>query len=308
MTANFHRATLAACMSLCLSTGLSFTLMGQAQAATYSVQSSLSQLQLSVTDLTPGDANVAGVSFNNAAPENFIGSVSLVDPLHGGSAIEQLVRSNPVTLASPFDAASSASLLDGARSAQAQAGQNSLSSTVSSSSTTAPAYAQSIAAAINLDLINDTPLSAQNSITLAAYSSLTIKGTARISLSVTDAALNATDLFEIDAQAALVSSDLFDRFLSSTDTQPLEITPNLPGLLDAAGFTIIVGGGNALPQGIERELSLTIVNNTAQARQLGLAAATWTSISGVPEPETWALAGCGLLIAGFTAKRKTRQG
>jgi len=179
---------------------------------------------------------------------------------------------------------------------------------VSSSSTTSPAYAQSIAAAINLDLINDTPLSAQNSITLAAYSSLTIKGTARISLSVTDAALNATDLFEIDAQAALVSSDLFDRFLSSTDTQPLEITPNLPGLLDAAGFTVIVGGGNALPQSIERELSITIVNNTAQARQLGLAAATWTSISGVPEPETWTLAGCGLLVAGFTAKRKARQG
>jgi hypothetical protein len=304
MTATFHRATLAACMSLCLSTAF----MGQAQAATYSAQSSLSQLQLSVTDLTPGDANVAGFSFNNATAENFIGSVSLVDPLNGSSAIQQLVRSNPVTLASPFDAASSASLLEGTRSAQAQAGQNSLSSTVSSSSTTSPAYAQSIAAAINLDLINDTPLSAQNSITLAAYSSLTIKGTARISLSVTDAALNATDLFEIDAQAALVSSDLFDRFLSSTDTQPLEITPNLPGLLDAAGFTVIVGGGNALPQSIERELSITIVNNTAQARQLGLAAATWTSISGVPEPETWTLAGCGLLVAGFTAKRKARQG
>jgi hypothetical protein len=299
----FQRATLAACMSVCLGAGL----LGQAHAATYSAQSSLSQLQLSVTDLTPGDANIAGFSFNSGNTENFIGSVSLVDPLDGGSVIQQLVRSTPVTLASPFDAASTASLNQSTRSALAQAGQNSLSSTVSSSSTAAPAYAQSIAAAINLDLSTETPLSVQNSITLAAYSSLTITGKARISLSVTDAEINATDLFEIDAQAALISSDLFDRFLSNTDSQTLEITSNLPGLLNAAGFTVIVGGGHALPQTIERDLSLTIVNNTAQARQLGLAAATWTSVSGVPEPETWALAACGLLVAGVTARRKTRQ-
>lgn len=307
MTASFlQRATLAS--SLGLGVGLSLGLTGQAHAATYSVQSSLSQLQLSVTDLTPGDALVAGFSFNTGNPENFIGSVSRVEPLDGGSAIEQLVRSAPVTLSSPFDAASTASLNQAARTALAQAGQNSVSSSVSSSSSTAPAYAESVAAAINLDLSTETPLSTQNSITLAAFSSLTISGKARISLSVTDAALNAADLFEVDAQAVLITSDLFDRFLSSTETQPLEITANLPGLLDAAGFTVVVGGGNALPLSIERELSVTIVNNTAQARQLGLAAATWTSISGVPEPETWTLAGCGLLLAGFMARRKASLG
>lgn len=305
MTASFlQRATVATSLGL----GLSLGLTGQSVAATYSVQSSLSQLQLSVTDLTPGDALVAGFSFNTGTPENFIGSVSLVDPLDGGSTIEQLVRSTPVTLSSPFDAASSASLSQASRTAFAQAGQNSLSSSVSSSMGTAPAFAQSVAAAINLDLSNDTPLAAQNSITLAAYSSLTITGKARISLSVTDAAINAADLFEVDAQAVLVASDLFDRFLSNDDTQALEITANMPGLLEAAGFTVVVGGGNALPMSIERDLSLTIVNNTAQARQLGLAASTWTSVSGVPEPETWTLAGCGLLIAGFMARRKARQG
>jgi hypothetical protein len=302
MHTTFRRTTLAACASL----GLSAALLGQAQAATYKVQSSLSQLQWSVTDLTPGDANVAGFSLNTLSPESFVGAVTVVDAANGQGVVRQITRSAPITLASPFDATSLSTLSELDRTAQATAGQGSLSATVSAATADAAAEAQSLAAALNMDLSNEQLLPTQNAITLAAYSSLTLSGKAHISLSVNDAAACPDCVFEVDAQAALISSDLFDRFLSNTDTQTLEITANMPGLLDAAGLTLRLGTGSALPQIIDRDLSITIVNNTANSRQLGLAATTWASVSGVPEPETWALALCGMSLLTWVGARKGR--
>jgi hypothetical protein len=304
MHAIFRRTTLAACASL----GLSAALLGQAQAATYKVQSSLSQLQLSVTDLTPGDANVAGFSLNANNPEQFVGAATLVDPLNGQGVVKQLARSNPVTLASPFDASSLSTLSEIHRTAQAEAGQGHLSSSVGADTADAAAAAQSLAAAINLDWSSEQPLPTHNAITLAAYSSLTISGKAHISLSVNDATACPDCVFEVDAQAVLISSELFDRLLSNSDTQTLEITANMPGLLDAAGLSLTLGASSTLPQSIDRDLSITIVNNTANSRQLGLAATTWASISGVPEPETWAMALCGLAVGGVSVQRKRHQG
>jgi len=302
MHTTFQRTLLAACASLSLSAAL----LGQAQAATYKVQSSLSDLQLSVTDLTPGDANVAGFSFDSKSAGSFIGATTWVDSRHGNGVVKQVSPSSPVTLASPFDANSLSTLSEINRVAQAEAGQGRLSSTAGVTTADAAAAAQSLAAAINLDLSNEQPLPSQNTITLAAYSSLTISGKAHISLSVNDAAACPDCVFEVDAQAVLISSDLFDRLLSNSDTQALEITANMPGLLDAAGLSLTLGAGSLLPQSIDRALSITIVNDTASSRQLGLAATTWASISGVPEPETWALALCGLGFIGWTGARKGR--
>lgn len=302
MHSTFQRTLLAVCAGLTLSTAW----VGTANAATYKVQSSLSQLQLSVSDLTPGDANVAGFSFNEGQAGAFIGAATWVDSLHGQGAIRQVSPSAPVSLASPFDANSLSTQSELNRTAQAEAGQGRLSSSVGVATADAAAAAQSLAAAINLDLSTEQPLPTQNAITLAAYSSLTISGKAHISLSVSDAAACPDCVFEVEAHAALISSDLFDRFLSNSDTQTLEITANMPGLLDAAGLSFTLGAGSLMPQSIDRDLSITIINNTASSRQLGLAATTWASVSGVPEPETWAMALCGLSLLGWTAARKAR--
>lgn len=296
---------------------LVFSAIGQAHAASYAAQASLSNLQFQVIDLTPDDGQAAGFSYNMASPLAFVGAVTVIEPLVGGSNqdVVDIRQASPVTAASPFDVSSLSTFTDSRGNASALAHGGTLTSRVSLSAMNQSLYAESVATALNIDLRQSDghAIPAQQVLVLAPHTSVTLTGLARASLTLADATACPSCAYDIEAQTALLNSELFDTYFNGEDGNLLDSTDVLGQDYMAMGINQFYQPDQLGNVTLERTLSITLRNDTAQTKTMGFIADTWVyarTFQGVttpvPEASTWALFAGGIATV-LVAGRRRRQ-
>ncbi|TBO28291.1 hypothetical protein EYS42_14895 [Aquabacterium lacunae] len=291
---------------------LAFTAIGSAQAASYTAQANLSNLQFQVIDLTPGDGLTAGFTYDMNSPLAFVGAITVIEPVFGGSIqdVKNIRRSSPVSSSSPFDVSSQSTWADAGRTGFASAQAGTLSSGVTLNAMGSVLYTESVAAALNLDVTQPDPsvLPAQRVLVLAPYTSVTLTGLARTSLTLADATACPNCAYDIEAQTALLNSELFDTYFNGEDGNLLDSTDVLGQDYMAMGINRFYQPDQLGNVTLESTLSITLRNDTAQTKTMGFIADTWVyarTFQGVttpvPEASTWALFAGGIatvLVAG----------
>lgn len=296
---------------------LVFSAIGQAQAASYAAQASLSNLQFQVIDLTPDDGQVAGFSYNMASPLAFVGALTVIEPLVGGSNqdVVDIRQASPVTAASPFDVSSLSTFTDSRGNASALAHGGTLTSRVALSAMNQSLYAESVATALNIDLkqSDGNAIPAQQVLVLAPHTSVTLTGLARASLTLADATACPNCAYDIEAQTALLNSELFDTYFNGEDGNLLDSTDVLGQDYMAMGINRFYQPDQLGNVTLESTLSITLRNDTAQTKTMGFIADTWVyarTFQGVttpvPEASTWALFAGGMATV-LVAGRRRRQ-
>ena len=295
---------------------LALACTGPAQAASYSAQASLSNLQFQVIDLTPDDGLAAGFTYDMNSPLAFVGAITVIEPVVGGGSQDVIDtrQALPVTAASPFDVSSLSTFRDSRGSASALAHGRTLSSRVALDTMNSALYAESVAAALNLDVTQPDPsvLPAQRVLVLAPHTSVTLTGLARTSLTLNDANACLQCAYDIEAQAALLNSELFDTYFNGEDGNLLDTTDVLGQDYMAIGINQFYQPNQLGNVTLERTLSITLRNDTANIKTMGFIADTWVyarTFQGVttpvPEASTWALFAGG--IATVVAMRQRRR-
>lgn len=296
---------------------LAFAAIGQAHAASYAAQASLSNLQFEVIDLTPDDGLAAGFTYDMNSPLAFVGAVTVIEPVVGGGTqdVKDISRSLPVSNRSPFDTSTQSTWADATRTGLASAQAGTLSSGVTLRALNTALYVESVAAALNLDVTQPDPsvLPAQRVLVLAPHTSVTLSGLARASLSLADASACVGCAYDVEAQAALLSSELFDTYFNGEDGNLLDTTDVLGQDYMAMGINRFYQPDQLGTVTLERTLSITLRNDTAQTKTMGFIADTWVyarTFQGVttpvPEASTWALFAGGLATV-LAAGRRRRQ-
>ncbi|OGA81210.1 MAG: hypothetical protein A2711_10520 [Burkholderiales bacterium RIFCSPHIGHO2_01_FULL_63_240] len=306
----FNRVALAA-----LAFSVSFG-AAQAQGLSYSIESSLTNIQYTLTDLRPDDGMDASVGFSNIGTNAFLGGVAVVDDLVSGNQIGYDSQdSAELDTAYPFGtmAATNFTLPDNT-SAGAFVEGNHLATSIRLTQIGQGYYAEAAAAAINIDLESDNPPEPiQNTVILAPHSQFTLTGMAKFGL-VPLGEGNCQDcgLF-VEAHSLLISSELFPEFFDPSSESELlfESSGRVEGLYDSFGINEYFEQGLSENLHQSKEISLTFVNNTDEFKRFGFIATTWVQAqtfqaSPVPEPATWGLMLTGLLLLGSAARRRQR--
>lgn len=303
---SFTRVALAALASCALSASL-----GNAQAAgvSYEAYSSLTNLQYTLTDLRPDDGIAASVNFNTSGTFAFIGGLAVIDDLVPDTQVGLDIQS----AATPFGAtASTTFLLPDNTSAVGFVQGNSVAASVRLTQLGQSLYAEGTVAAANVQFtpdLDDTVLQPiQDTVVLAPHSQLTLTALAKYGL-VRLGEGNCEDCaIAVEAQAALISSDVFPQFADpALDDGLFDKFDRVEGLYDSFGIN------RFYPQGLPDEsatklLSLTFINDSDEVKRFGFIATTWAQAqtTAVPEPSTWGLALGGLLMVGAVARRRAR--
>lgn len=304
----FTRAALAA---LALSTSVG---AAQAQGLTYSLASSLGNIQTTLIDLRPDDELNASVGFSDIGTHAFLGGVAVIDDIANGVSLGyEAQHSGELGAAYPFgtQVQTSAFLPDNAGAGAFVEG-NHLATLVQLTEVGQGYYAEAAAASVNIDMFSNAPPELiQNTVILSPYSQFTITGLAKIGL-VRLGEGNCQDCgLIVDAGSLLISSELFPEFFDPTQESPLfEQLERVEGLFDSFGThqTFELGMPDELHEA--KEISLTFVNDTAEFKQFGFIATTWvqaqTIPAAVPEPGTWGLMLLGLTLLGAASRRRSR--
>lgn len=306
----FNRVALAA-----LAFSVSFG-AAQAQGLSYSIESSLTNIQYTLTDLRPDDGMDASVGFSRLGTNAFVGGIALIDDLVSGDPVGyDAQNSNLSAPAYPFNLRAETSFL---RSDNTWAGAfvegNHLATSVRLTQVGQGYYAEAAAAAVNIDLDSDNPPEPiQDTVILAPHSQFTLTGLAKVGL-VRLGEGNCEDcgLF-VEAQSLLISSELFPEFFDPSSESELlfESSGRIEGLYDSFGINEYFEQGLSENLHQSKEISLTFVNDTDEFKRFGFIATTWVQAqtfqaSPVPEPATWGLMLTGLLLLGSAARRRQR--
>ena len=150
---NLTRATLAA---LAFSASLG---TAHAQGLSYSMESSLTNIQYTLTDLRPDDGMAATVGFSDIGTHAFLGGVAVIDDLVSGDQLGyDAQHSGQFGPAYPFGTrAQTGFLLPDNTAAGAYVEGNHLATSLRLTTVGQGYYAEAAAAAINIDLDSDTP-------------------------------------------------------------------------------------------------------------------------------------------------------
>lgn len=305
---SFNRVALAA---LALSTCMGAT---QAQGLSYSMESSLTNIQYTLTDLRPDDGMAVSVGFSDIGNKAFLGGVAVIDDLVSGAQVGyDTQHSGSFGPANPFGTrAQTDFILPDNTSAVAFVEGNHLSASVRLTQLGQGYYAEAAAAAVNIDLDSDTPPEPiQNTVILAPHSQLTLTGLAKVGL-VRLGEGNCQDCgLSVEAMSVLISSELFPEFFNpELDNGLFDNFDRVEGLYDSFGLNATFEQGLAAELHQSKEISLTFVNDSDEFKRFGFIATTWvqaqTFQSPVPEPETWGLTLGGLLLLGTMTRRRQR--
>ncbi len=286
----------------------------QAQGLSYSMESSLINIQYTLTDLRPDDDMAASVGFSNIGTNAFLGGVAVVDDLVSGNQIGYDSQdSAELGTAYPFGTMASTGInLPNNTSASAFVEGNHLATSIWLTQIGQGYYAEAAAAAVNIDLDSDTPPEPiQNTVILAPHSQLTLTGLAKVGLERLGEG-NCQDCgLSVEAMSVLISSELFPEFFNpELDNGLFDAFDRVEGLYDSFGLNSTFEQG--LPDELHqsKEISLTFVNDSDEFKRFGFIATTWvqaqTFQSPVPEPGTWGLMLSGLLLVGAMRGRRQR--
>lgn len=305
----FHRTRLALAVSVLSALSASLT---NAQAATsYEAYSSLTNLQYTLTDLRPGDGIAAAVSFDDSGTHAQVGGwAEIYDDQTGTQLGYDLQPSRNFGTVSPFGAQASTTFLwSDNTSAGAFVEGNSIASTVRLTQLGQNFYAEAAAGAVNFDLASDNPPEAiQDTVVLAPHTQLTITGQAKYGL-VRLGIGNCDDCgLAVEAISLIISSDVFPQYFSEGGDPMFDQFERVEGLYDSFGINTVLQQGPDGTEGAVKLLSLTLTNDSDEAKRFGFIAGTWVQAQAipVPEPETWGLALSGLLLVGAAARRRQR--
>lgn len=302
-----HRALLAA-LALC-SLPVSF---GAAQAAgtSYEAYSSLTNLQFALTDLRPDDGIAATVSFDDSGVAALVGgSVFVVDNVHGTSS-GQFQQSRDFGEVSPFGAQAHVENLQPDNTyAGAFLEGNSIAATARLTQIGQYLYSGASLGALNYDLDSgDLPALIQNTMILAPHTQITISGQAKYGLvRLGEGHCDGCSLV-VEARSLMLGSDAFEPYYRQADPM-FDQVDRIEGLYDSFGIKETFDQGLADGQGAVKMLSLTLTNDSDEAKSFGFLAGTYVlaqTASAVPEPETWGLALGGLLMVGAASRRRQR--
>lgn len=305
----FHRVALAA---LTLTASLSISVSAaHAAGASYEAYSSLTNMQFTVTDLRPADGTPASVAFDDTGANALIGGwAEVYDDATGTELAYDRQPSSNFGTVSPFGSQASATFLAPDNTAAgAHVEGNSLAASARLTQLGQGFYAEAALGAVNFDLDSDNPPDTlQNTVVLAPHTQLTITGQAKWGLvrlgegSCEDCGLS------LEAISLILSSEVFPQYFSEAGDPMFDQFERVEGLYDSFGVNqVFQPGVNSGETGVKL-LSLTLTNDSDQVKRFGFIAGTWvqaqTFPSAVPEPGTWALALSGLLLMGWTTRRR----
>ncbi len=286
----------------------------QAQGLSYSMESSLTNIQYTLTDLRPDDDMAASVGFSNIGPFAFLGGLAVVDDLVSGNQIGyDAQHSGDLGTAYPFGTrAETSTLLPDNTWAGAFVEGNHLATSIRLTQIGQGYHTQAAAAAINIDLDSGNPPEPiQNTVILAPHSQFTLTGKAKVGLvRLGEGGCQDCGLF-IEARSLLVSSELFPEFFNPSSESELlfENFGRVEGLYDSFGINASFEQGLSEDLHQSKEISLTFVNDTDEFKRFGFIATTWMQArtfpaTPVPEPSTWGLMLTGLMLVGAAARRR----
>jgi hypothetical protein len=297
-------------LSIALATAL------PAHAASFTVSSSLSNLSFAVTDLTPTDSSVAAFSLNTTGTDAFIGSLLALETDNPAENVLSLTPSQTTLANAPFDLSKSVSFDQSSRVGQASVtpalvgSASALNATVQVKALNTSMYAESVLAAVNINIVTDKPAAIQNAVVLAPHTSLTITGQAVVNMALADTSLCTGCAMDVEVQAVLLSQAAFGDYF--TDGVLMDMNSSIDGVVDSVGINAFYLDGQPTATLLSKTLTLTLRNDTNQAKGFSFIADAWASVRtqtaapytpAVPEPQTWGLVLAGLLTCAAIKRR-----